>query len=92
MPDVGDQPLRVPYAGYKGDYQAIPATTPTTHGFPWLARATGVAQDAAGRVRPVYAKQDAGAVFSFAPKTLHDRTGRRRSRAPAPTPRSCSCT
>ena len=71
IPDLGDQPLRVPFAGYKGDYQAIEATTPTTMGFPWLARATGIAQDAAGRIRPVYAKLPAGEVFSFAPKTLH---------------------
>jgi len=71
IPDLGDQPLRVPFAGYKGDYQAIEATTPTTMSFPWLARATGIAQDAAGRIRPVYAKLPAGEVFSFAPKTLH---------------------
>jgi hypothetical protein len=70
IPDLGDQPLRVPFAGYKGDYQAIEATTPTTMAFPWLARATGIAQDPAGRIRPVYAKLPAGEVFSFAPKTL----------------------
>jgi subtilisin family serine protease len=68
MPDVGDQPLRVPYSGYKGDYQAVPATTPTSKGFPWLARTTGVAFD--GHILPVYAKQEAGAVFTLAPKTL----------------------
>jgi minor extracellular serine protease Vpr len=38
MPDVGDTPLRVPYAGYKGDYQAVPAMTPTAKGYPMLAR------------------------------------------------------
>jgi minor extracellular serine protease Vpr len=68
MPDVGDQPLRVPYSGYKGDYQAVPATTPTSKGFPWLARATGVTFS--GHILPVYAKQEAGAVFTLAPKTL----------------------
>ena len=30
--------LRVPYAGYNGDYQAIVALTPTPIGFPWLAK------------------------------------------------------
>ena len=69
-PDVGDQPLRVAYAGYKGDYQAVPATTPTTKGFPWLARATSLSADAAGRVRPVYEKQEAGAAFTLERTTL----------------------
>jgi hypothetical protein len=32
---------RVPYAGYKGDYQAIQALAPTPFGFPWLARLQG---------------------------------------------------
>jgi hypothetical protein len=36
-PDNGAPTLRVPYAGYNGDYQAIPALTPTTAGYPWLA-------------------------------------------------------
>ncbi|HET7065932.1 MAG TPA: S8 family serine peptidase, partial [Rudaea sp.] len=29
---------RVPYAGYKGDYQAIRVLKPTANGYPWLAR------------------------------------------------------
>ena len=33
--------LRVPYAGYNGDYQAIVALTPTPNGFPWLAKVVG---------------------------------------------------
>jgi minor extracellular serine protease Vpr len=37
-PDDGGPPLRVPYAGYKGDYQAVPAMTPTAKGYPMLAR------------------------------------------------------
>jgi hypothetical protein len=65
--------VRVPYAGYKGDYQAVPVLTPTTYGFPWLARQTGVST--AGLVLPVYAKQDAGAVFTMAPVTFGSRTG-----------------
>lgn len=32
---------RVPYAGFKGDYQSIQALAPTTSGFPWLARLVG---------------------------------------------------
>jgi subtilisin family serine protease len=29
--------LRVPFAGFVGDYQSIQAITPTPYGFPWLA-------------------------------------------------------
>lgn len=32
---------RVPYAGFKGDYQAIQVITPTANGFPWLAKLAG---------------------------------------------------
>jgi hypothetical protein len=42
-PDDGGPVLRVPYAGYKGDYQAIVALTPTPAGLPWLARLQGTA-------------------------------------------------
>jgi subtilisin family serine protease len=66
-------PLRVPYGGYKGDYQTVPVLTPTTQGFPWLARQTDVT--ATGGVHPVYAKQDAGAVFTMAPVTFGARSG-----------------
>ncbi len=37
-PDDGGPPLRVPYAGYKGDYQAVAAMTPTAQGYPKLSR------------------------------------------------------
>jgi hypothetical protein len=37
-PADGGPPLRVPYAGYKGDYQAVPAMTATAQGYPKLAR------------------------------------------------------
>lgn len=40
-PDDGGGPLRVPYAGYKGDYQAVPAMTPMAQGYPKLARESG---------------------------------------------------
>jgi minor extracellular serine protease Vpr len=85
MPDVGDQPLRVPYAGYKGDYQAVPATTPTSKGFPWLARETGIAIDGTRHIRPVYAKQDAGA-FTLAPTTLNTEPAGTVTRKGADTP------
>jgi subtilisin family serine protease len=32
------QTYRVPYAGFKGDYQSIQALTPTPRNFPWLAK------------------------------------------------------
>jgi minor extracellular serine protease Vpr len=37
-PNDGGTVLRVPYAGYNGDYQAIQALVPTPFGFPWLAK------------------------------------------------------
>jgi hypothetical protein len=40
-PDDGGTVLRVPYAGYNGDYQEIPVLTPTPFGFPWLAKLIG---------------------------------------------------
>ncbi len=48
--------LRVPYAGYKGDYQEKAALTPTQYGFPWLARQVG----------DTYYREDEGAVFTMA--------------------------
>jgi subtilisin family serine protease len=40
-PNDGGTVLRVPYAGYNGDYQAIQALVPTPAGFPWLAKVVG---------------------------------------------------
>ncbi len=74
-PGDGGPPLRVPYAGYKGDYQAVPALTPTTQGYPWLARKTSVTIDGVGAVHPVYAKQEAGAAFTLAPVSFGPRQG-----------------
>ena len=37
----GGETLRVPYTGFKGDYQAIQVLTPTPNGFPWLAQLVG---------------------------------------------------
>jgi len=36
-PDNGGAVLRVPYAGFVGDYQSIQHMSPTANGFPWLA-------------------------------------------------------
>jgi minor extracellular serine protease Vpr len=36
-PRGGGQVLRVPYAGFVGDYQSIQVLAPTPYGFPWLA-------------------------------------------------------
>jgi hypothetical protein len=55
-PADGSPILRVPYAGYKGDYQAIPALTPTPLNFPWLAKA-----DAMGNV----VNPPMGAIFTM---------------------------
>lgn len=37
-PTTAGPVYRVPFAGYVGDYQAIPTVTPTAYGFPWAAR------------------------------------------------------
>ena len=47
--------LRVPYAGFKGDYQSIVALAPTVNNFPWLAKLSGA----------TFTKQAAGAIFTF---------------------------
>lgn len=40
-PQSGGETLRVPYAGFIGDYQSIQVLTPTANGFPWLAQLVG---------------------------------------------------
>ena len=40
-PQGGGEVYRVPYAGFKGDYQSIQVLTPTPAGLPWLARISG---------------------------------------------------
>src|SRR6185369_16215828 len=37
-PDDGSLDYRVPFTGFKGDYQSIVTLTPTANGFPWLAK------------------------------------------------------
>jgi minor extracellular serine protease Vpr len=39
-PQGGGTAHRVPYVGFKGDYQAIQVLTATANGFPWLAKTT----------------------------------------------------
>ena len=39
-PQSSSDTVRIPYAGYKGDYQAIQVLNPTANNFPWLARTT----------------------------------------------------
>jgi minor extracellular serine protease Vpr len=39
-----DGTLRMPYAGFIGDYQSIAAMTPTSFRFPWLAQLTACGQ------------------------------------------------
>jgi minor extracellular serine protease Vpr len=55
-PDDGSATLRVPYAGYIGDYQARPVMTPTVYRFPWLAKSSGGS----------YSNQPDGATYSLA--------------------------
>ncbi len=55
IPDDGGQDVRVPYVGFKGDYQSIPTLTPTASGFPWLARQVGT----------TFVNQPAGATFTL---------------------------
>jgi minor extracellular serine protease Vpr len=56
-PQGGGQVYRVPYAGFKGDYQAIQALEPTPNGFPWLARRI---------LGSYYQNQPAGATYTLA--------------------------
>ncbi|WP_437693384.1 S8 family serine peptidase [Sorangium sp. So ce176] len=48
--------LRVPYAGFKGDYQRVPVLKPSGHGAPWLGKVNGT------RVTP----QPGGATYTLA--------------------------
>jgi minor extracellular serine protease Vpr len=50
-----DQTYRVPYAGFKGDYQSIPAMTGGGNGFPWLVKFN----------ENSYEKQGEGAAFTM---------------------------
>ena len=54
-PDNGEPTLRVPYAGFDGDYQSIQVLAPTAFGFPWLAQLSGGS----------YFNRPAGATFTM---------------------------
>ena len=54
-PQGGGQDYRVPFAGFKGDYQAIQVLTPTASGFPWLAQLVGSS----------YANRPSGATYTL---------------------------
>lgn len=54
-PDDGSATLRVPFAGYVGDYQLRQVLVPTANGFPWLARFSGTG----------YTNQPAGASYTM---------------------------
>jgi len=54
-PQAGGQTLRVPFAGFKGDYQSIQVMTPTPNGFPWLAKVVG----------PNFVNQPSGASYTL---------------------------
>lgn len=54
-PDDGGAVLRVPFAGYIGDYQARQVLTPTANGFPWLAKFNGAS----------YTNQPGGASYTM---------------------------
>ena len=51
----GGEVTRVPFAGFKGDYQSTIVLTPTANGFPWLATLAG----------GFYTNQPAGALFTM---------------------------
>jgi minor extracellular serine protease Vpr len=55
-PQGGGPVYRVPYAGFKGDYQSIVALAPTTFNFPWLAKLVGTA----------FVNQPSGATYTLA--------------------------
>ena len=42
-PQGGGQDVKVPYAGFKGDYQSVQVLVPTANSFPWLASRVGAA-------------------------------------------------
>jgi minor extracellular serine protease Vpr len=47
--------LRVPYAGFKGDYQSVPILTPADQSYPWLGKRSG----------STYTRQASGATYTL---------------------------
>ena len=73
-PQGGGQVYRVPFAGFKGDYQSIQVLVPTANNFPRLARLTSCPFNGAGILRGsecfgggLYSFAAAGAVFTLVP-------------------------
>lgn len=62
------QTFRVPYAGFKGDYQSILALAPTSSAFPWLSKLTDcdLLRDLDCFAGGEYANQPGGATFTMA--------------------------
>lgn len=54
-PGSDGTPINVLYAGFKGDYQSTQVLTPTTSGFPWLAKLSGT----------TFTNQPAGASYTM---------------------------
>ena len=54
-PQGGGAVVRVPFAGFKGDYQSTVVLTPTANGYPWLAKLNGAS----------FSNQPAGGTFSL---------------------------
>jgi hypothetical protein len=57
MPTDGGNAITVPYAGFKGNYQAQQVLTPTPNGFPWLAKLSADGS--------TFTKQAAGATYTL---------------------------
>src|SRR5262249_53990625 len=54
-PEGGGEAQHGPYTGIAGNYQGLPAPTPTPNGFPWLAKLVGTS----------FVNQPAGASFTL---------------------------
>ena len=61
---TGGAPLRVPYAGFEGDYQSITVLTPTNCSLPALAKVGGSSPCTVGTLAG-FTKQPAGASYSL---------------------------
>jgi minor extracellular serine protease Vpr len=65
-PQGGGQTYRVPYTGFKGDYQSIQVLNPTSVGFPLVARATACLRVVEGEcILGNYILPPAGYVFDL---------------------------
>jgi hypothetical protein len=67
-PQDGSPLYRVPYAGFKGDYQSIQVLTPTANGFPWLAKSGRQLVVQTGRRRELHARGRRRSILPAAPE------------------------